>query len=171
MGLAIGPDGRLYVANWTGGVSAWSLDEPSVGKPLREWSGPEVKGPLGLAFTTGPRGPEVKFAGGLGTQMSPEKLAFFESRVRPLLHAKCIDCHGESLQEGGLRLDTRAGWERGGRSGARWFPATGGESSREGRPVRRQGPAHATGRAVVSSGGGSAGRVDPPGSDRPAGGG
>ena len=117
LGLAVGPDGRLYVANWTGGVSAWSLEEPSVGKPLREWTGPEVKGPLGLAFTTWPRGLEVKYAGGLGTQASPEKLAFFETKVRPLLHAKCIDCHGEALQEGGLRLDTRAGWERGGRSG------------------------------------------------------
>jgi cytochrome c553 len=31
----------------------------------------------------------------------------FESRVRPLLVAKCQECHGEKLAEAGLRLDSR----------------------------------------------------------------
>ena len=30
--------------------------------------------------------------------------AFFESQVRPLLVAKCLECHGESDPEGGLKL-------------------------------------------------------------------
>ena len=33
--------------------------------------------------------------------------AFFESRVRPLLVAKCQGCHGDKVAEAGLRLDSR----------------------------------------------------------------
>ncbi len=44
-------------------------------------------------------------------------LAHFEQRIRPLLIANCIDCHGPDKQKGGLRLDTRAGWQTGGDSG------------------------------------------------------
>src|SRR5262249_41668135 len=39
---------------------------------------------------------------------TPEQEAFFEKKVRPLLTAKCFECHGEKKQEGGLRLDSRA---------------------------------------------------------------
>ena len=42
---------------------------------------------------------------------------FFESRVRPLLVNQCVQCHGTNKQEGGLRLDTQAGWKIGGDSG------------------------------------------------------
>lgn len=38
---------------------------------------------------------------------SPESEAFFESKVRPLLVAKCFECHGEKQQKGDLRLDSR----------------------------------------------------------------
>ena len=38
-------------------------------------------------------------------------VAFFESRIRPLLVEHCIDCHGGAEPEGGLALDSRAGWE------------------------------------------------------------
>ncbi|MEZ6127315.1 MAG: PSD1 and planctomycete cytochrome C domain-containing protein [Planctomycetaceae bacterium] len=53
---------------------------------------------------------------------SPEQLAFFEARIRPLLLAKCVDCHGADAQEGGLRLDSRAGWQAGGASGPAVIP-------------------------------------------------
>ncbi|MFP6621201.1 MAG: PSD1 and planctomycete cytochrome C domain-containing protein, partial [Pirellulaceae bacterium] len=33
---------------------------------------------------------------------------FFESRIRPLLAAKCMECHGPDTQEAGLRIDSRA---------------------------------------------------------------
>lgn len=47
-----------------------------------------------------------------------EHLAFFEEKVRPLLIARCYECHSEDKEvNGGLRLDTRAGWEQGGDSG------------------------------------------------------
>ena len=42
---------------------------------------------------------------------------FFESRVRPLLLKHCQECHGAKKQEGGLRLDSRDAWMRGGDRG------------------------------------------------------
>lgn len=36
--------------------------------------------------------------------------AFFEAKIRPLFIEHCQKCHGELKQEGGLRLDTKAGW-------------------------------------------------------------
>jgi cytochrome c553 len=34
---------------------------------------------------------------------------FFETRIRPLLLAHCVECHGAENQESGLRLDSREG--------------------------------------------------------------
>jgi len=48
---------------------------------------------------------------------SAADLSHFEQRIRPLLIANCIDCHGPDKQKGGLRLDSRAGWQTGGDSG------------------------------------------------------
>lgn len=48
---------------------------------------------------------------------SPQDLHFFETKVRPLLHAKCVKCHGESQQKGDLRLDSREAVLQGGESG------------------------------------------------------
>ncbi|MBK8177400.1 MAG: DUF1553 domain-containing protein [Planctomycetes bacterium] len=42
--------------------------------------------------------------------------AHFEARVRPILAARCDECHGET-GDGGLRLDSREGLEAGGDSG------------------------------------------------------
>jgi len=53
---------------------------------------------------------------------APEKVEFFESKVRPLLLAKCVGCHGEKKQKGGLRLDSRDAWAAGGDSGAALVP-------------------------------------------------
>ena len=47
-----------------------------------------------------------------------EDLAFFERRIRPLLVAKCYECHSEDKKvKGNLLLDRREGWQRGGDSG------------------------------------------------------
>jgi len=45
-------------------------------------------------------------------------LKFYESRIRPLLVAKCVKCHGAEKQEGKLRLDTGDALQQGGVSGA-----------------------------------------------------
>jgi hypothetical protein len=47
----------------------------------------------------------------------PDRAAFFESKIRPLLVAHCLDCHSGAEAEGGLNLESRAGWQRGGDSG------------------------------------------------------
>ncbi|HMS56102.1 MAG TPA: hypothetical protein PKA27_11945, partial [Fimbriimonadaceae bacterium] len=36
---------------------------------------------------------------------TPEQAAHFETKVRPILAAKCYACHGEKEQIAGLRLD------------------------------------------------------------------
>ena len=50
-------------------------------------------------------------------------LDFFEKKVRPLLAARCFDCHSpEKKIKGGLRLDSREGWEKGGDTGPAIVP-------------------------------------------------
>ncbi len=51
-----------------------------------------------------------------GTEKA-EREKFFENQVRPLLISHCTSCHGARKQEGGLRLDSQDGWQRGGESG------------------------------------------------------
>ncbi len=46
-----------------------------------------------------------------------EQMEFFEKEVRPLLVQHCFECHSETKQEGGLRLDSRGGLLLGGDSG------------------------------------------------------
>jgi len=47
---------------------------------------------------------------------------FFEKQVRPILVARCYECHSGAKTSGGLSLETRAGWQRGGESGAAIVP-------------------------------------------------
>lgn len=42
---------------------------------------------------------------------------FFEAKVRPLLHARCLNCHRDAKSGGGLSLESRRAWEQGGESG------------------------------------------------------
>ena len=46
----------------------------------------------------------------------------FERDIRPLLHARCIECHGPEKQKGGLRLDTKTAAMKGGASGPAIVP-------------------------------------------------
>lgn len=46
-----------------------------------------------------------------------QQLRFFEERIRPLLHTKCVSCHGATKQSGDLRLDSKEGLMAGGESG------------------------------------------------------
>src|SRR5690348_13057341 len=52
----------------------------------------------------------------------PADLEFFESKVRPILVEHCYECHGDKKQKGGLRLDSRPGWQAGGDTGAVVMP-------------------------------------------------
>ncbi|MBX7105274.1 MAG: PSD1 and planctomycete cytochrome C domain-containing protein [Gemmataceae bacterium] len=53
-------------------------------------------------------------SGGAAADVSDE---LFEKKVRPVLIERCLKCHGEQQQSGGLRLDTKEGAQRGGDSG------------------------------------------------------
>jgi len=48
----------------------------------------------------------------------PDGAEFFESRIRPALVMHCCECHSAEKAKGGLRLDCRGGFEKGGESGA-----------------------------------------------------
>ena len=50
---------------------------------------------------------------------SRQQIEFFESKVRPILVENCYQCHSVSADdiEGGLLLDSRLGWQKGGESG------------------------------------------------------
>ena len=52
----------------------------------------------------------------------------FENKVRPLLAARCWQCHGPEKHKGGLRLDTAAAIRAGGDSGPVVLPGKPGES-------------------------------------------
>ena len=53
---------------------------------------------------------------------------FFETRVRPLLIAKCHECHGSEKPKAGLRLDSREALLTGGESGPAAVPGKPDES-------------------------------------------
>ena len=57
----------------------------------------------------------------------PKAIEFFENKIRPVLVEHCIKCHGEEAAKekklkGGLRLDSKAGWQKGGDTGAAIVP-------------------------------------------------
>src|SRR5262245_24039468 len=71
---------------------AWVLSAALVGQAL-----------VSLAVAQGP-----------APAATPGDLEFFEKKVRPLLVARCHECHGSNKQKGNLRLDSRAGVLKGG---------------------------------------------------------
>ena len=56
------------------------------------------------------------------------RVEFFEKKVRPLLVARCHECHGHEKPKGNLRLDSRAGALAGGDSGPAVVPGKPDES-------------------------------------------
>ncbi|MBI3882516.1 MAG: PSD1 domain-containing protein [Verrucomicrobia bacterium] len=57
---------------------------------------------------------------------TPDQLAFFEKKIRPVLVAKCYKCHAADSEKikGGLVLDTREGIRRGGDTGHAVVPGS-----------------------------------------------
>jgi hypothetical protein len=60
---------------------------------------------------------------------TPDQLAFFESKIRPVLAQHCYQCHSaEALQAGKLKanllVDSRDGMMKGGESGAAVVPGS-----------------------------------------------
>ena len=52
-------------------------------------------------------------------ELAPEQAQFFEQKIRPVLAEHCYECHSARAEKlkGGLYLDTRAGWQKGGDGG------------------------------------------------------
>jgi cytochrome c553 len=62
-----------------------------------------------------------------GAADDPKAIEFFEARIRPALVEHCTKCHGEEAAKekklkGGLRLDSRPGWQKGGETGPAIVP-------------------------------------------------
>jgi len=64
------------------------------------------------------------------TAPSSDPIEFFERKIRPILVERCYECHSADAKKlkGGLRLDTKAGWTKGGDSGPAIIPGTPDES-------------------------------------------
>lgn len=62
-----------------------------------------------------------------GTPADSGEISFIED-VAPLIDSKCLGCHGATNPRAGLRLDTLAGWKRGGRTGPLLAPGNAGRS-------------------------------------------
>ena len=52
-------------------------------------------------------------------------IEFFEKEIVPILKRRCYECHSHKsgIAKGGLVLDSRRGWKKGGVSGLPLFPA------------------------------------------------
>ena len=52
-----------------------------------------------------------------------DQLAFFESKVRPVLKENCYKCHSleQGKAKGDLTLDTRDGWMKGGKDRMQYY--------------------------------------------------
>lgn len=59
-----------------------------------------------------------------GDDVTDAGIKFFETRIRPLLAERCYSCHSQraNKQEGGLRLDSRDAWLKGGDRGRAVVP-------------------------------------------------
>src|SRR5206468_3953110 len=62
--------------------------------------------------------------GDVRSDLSPEQIEFFESRIRPVLAERCYKCHSSQSEKikGGLLLDTREGLLKGGDNGPAIVP-------------------------------------------------
>lgn len=61
-------------------------------------------------------------------ELTPQQRDLFENQVRPTLVSQCIQCHGDTKQEGGLRLTSLESLLKGGESGPAIVPGKPNES-------------------------------------------
>ena len=90
-----------------------------------------TKTPIALCFVTTLFGWSVAIA--QQQKLSPQDIAFFEKKIRPILVAHCYSCHSAQALKtkklrGGLQLDNHAALRKGGDSGAVIVPGKPKES-------------------------------------------
>jgi hypothetical protein len=71
---------------------------------------------------------EANEPGPSSARSDPASIERFEKEVRPILATRCQQCHGETKQKGGLRLDSRDSLLTGGNSGPAIVPGNPGDS-------------------------------------------
>ena len=108
------------------GETAWPIikgpacDHASLLSPITARTSSETAGPMRTNLATlGTLLAILLCCGTARAEITAQEFAatdFFESRIRPLLVAKCFGCHADE-ERGGLRLDSRAAIIRGGDSG------------------------------------------------------
>lgn len=116
-------DGRVVKRGYkSGGAGHWERlgpwhVEPHAGKLRIESRG-------GAANFSGIEVWQGKYAGDLKMEASPEDLAFFEQRIRPVLVNRCYECHSQAAQEveGELLVDSMQAIRRGGSNGPALVP-------------------------------------------------
>lgn len=75
----------------------------------------------GIVFTLSALSCAVGF--GDDTPHSRPQVEFFEQHIRPLLIKRCFECHSHDKKiKGGLALDSRGGWKKGGDTGPAILP-------------------------------------------------
>jgi hypothetical protein len=79
------------------------------------------------------------FAEASEKDLSPADREFFEREIRPALAETCSVCHSAVLAQAELRLDSREGWEAGGKSGPAIIPGD-PDGSPLIRAIRQEGP-------------------------------
>ena len=57
-----------------------------------------------------------------GTAITAQQAAFFETKIRPVLVNRCVECHSGNEPESGLNLESRAGLLQGGELGTAILP-------------------------------------------------
>ncbi len=67
---------------------------------------------------------------GAPSQGNPAARTFFNEKVRPIFEQHCYQCHSHQAKKakGGLVLDSRSGWKKGGQSGPALVPGQPGKS-------------------------------------------
>ena len=88
---------------------------------IKPASFPTIRLPIALGFFALIHGLANPLAAAPPEEASPEtaeQIAFFESKVRPILVEHCYECHATDSEsiEAGLLLDSKWGWETGGDS-------------------------------------------------------
>ncbi|MBB5032646.1 PSD1 and planctomycete cytochrome C domain-containing protein [Prosthecobacter vanneervenii] len=80
----------------------------------------------GLGHAAGKARPAAKAAGDEAAASAPEAKQtenVFAQKIGPLLERRCFECHSHAHKiKGGLALDSRSGWEKGGESGPAVVP-------------------------------------------------
>jgi hypothetical protein len=102
----------------TAGVAIWRAN---ASRPQEDRDAPAAP-----AAEPGPRPPAV--ADAPKGAAHPRTEAFFESKIRPVLHGTCFKCHGGQKVRGGLELSARAALLKGGDHGPAIVPGDAGKS-------------------------------------------